>query len=93
MHPVVLTVFTGSVAIMSKQAKTPANFEAALAELEKVVASMETGQLSLEESLAAHRRGLELAQHCQGVLAQAQQQVRVLEESTLKAFPGAQPED
>ncbi|MCX7153271.1 MAG: hypothetical protein NT115_12325 [Proteobacteria bacterium] len=36
---------------------------------------------------------LELAQHCQGVLAQAQQQVRVLEESTLKAFPGAQPED
>ena len=54
---------------------------------------MENGQLSLEQSLAAHKRGLELAQHCQSVLAQAQQQVRVLEESTLKAFPGAQPED
>ena len=70
---------------MSKPAKsdTPPSFEAALAELEKIVASMENGQLSLEQSLAAHKRGLELAQH----------QVRVLEESTLKAFPGAQPED
>ena len=64
-----------------------------MAELEKVVAGMETGQLSLEQSLAAHRRGLELAQRCQAVLAQAQQQVRVLEESTLKAFPGVPPED
>jgi exodeoxyribonuclease VII small subunit len=81
---------------MSKPAKneaTPPSFEAALAELEKVVASMESGALSLEQSLAAHKRGLELAQHCQTVLAQAQQQVRVLEESTLKVFPGAQAED
>lgn len=80
---------------MSKPAKsdTPPSFEAALAELEKIVSSMENGQLSLEQSLAAHKRGLELAQHCQSVLAQAQQQVRVLEESTLKAFPGAQSED
>ena len=38
---------------MSKPAKsdTPPNFEAALAELEKIVASMENGQLSLEQSL------------------------------------------
>lgn len=80
---------------MTKQTKsnTPPTFEAALAELEKVVASMETAQLSLEQSLAAHRRGLELAQHCQTVLSEAQQQVRVLEESALKAFAGAQPED
>ena len=69
------------------------SFEAALAELEKLVASMETGQLSLEESLAAHKRGLELAQYCQARLAQAQQQVQVLEANTLQAFPGAERND
>lgn len=71
----------------------PPSFEAALAELEKIVASMEAGKLTLEQSLAAHKRGLELAQYCQSVLAQAQQQVKVLEESTLKTLPGAEPDD
>jgi exodeoxyribonuclease VII small subunit len=76
---------------MPKPARTdqPASFEAALAELEKIVASMESGKLTLEQSLAAHRRGLELTQYCQSVLAQAQQQVKVLEENTLKNLPGA----
>jgi exodeoxyribonuclease VII small subunit len=75
---------------MSKSAKTeqPASFELALAELEKIVASMESGKLTLEQSLAAHKRGLELAQYCQAVLARAQQQVKVLEENTLKNLPG-----
>jgi exodeoxyribonuclease VII small subunit len=68
----------------------PLSFEAALAELEKLVAGMESGQLSLEQSLAAHKRGLELAQYCQAKLAQAQQQVQVLEANTLQAFPDAE---
>jgi exodeoxyribonuclease VII small subunit len=68
----------------------PLSFEAALAELEQLVGGMESGQLSLEQSLAAHKRGLELAQFCQGKLAQAQQQVQVLEVNTLQAFPGAE---
>jgi exodeoxyribonuclease VII small subunit len=66
----------------------PPTFEGALAELEKLVASMESGELTLEQSLAAHRRGLELARFCQATLAQAQQQVQVLEDETLKALPG-----
>jgi len=84
---------------MTKSPKpTPAggeslSFEAALAELEKLVASMESGQLSLEQSLAAHKRGLELAQYCQAKLAQAQQQVQVLESNSLRAFPGAEQDD
>jgi len=78
---------------MTKSAKTDSalTFESALAELEKLVASMESGKLSLEQSLVAHQRGLELAKYCQSTLAQAQQQVRVLEEETLKAMPGAEP--
>lgn len=75
---------------MSKSGKSepPASFELALGELEKLVSSLESGELSLEGSLAAHKRGIELAQYCQSVLARAQQQVRVLEESALKNFPG-----
>jgi len=67
--------------------EAPKSFEAALAELEKIVQSMEAGSLTLEQSLAAHRRGLELARYCQATLAQAQQQVRVLEDEALKAMP------
>ncbi len=59
-------------------------FEKALAELEKVVAQMESGNLSLEQALAAHKRGLELARFCQERLEAAQQQVKVLEGEVLK---------
>ena len=41
------------------------SFEKALAELEKIVARMESGELSLEQALTAHKRGLELARFCQ----------------------------
>ncbi len=67
--------------------EAPRSFEAALAELEQLVQSMESGALTLEQSLAAHKRGLELARYCQATLAQAQQQVRVLEDEALKALP------
>lgn len=65
---------------MSKTPKAP-TFETALAELEKIVASMESGQLPLEESLAAYKRGTELLKLCQQQLQDAEQQVRVLTES------------
>ncbi len=68
--------------------EAPKSFEAALAELEKIVQTMEAGELPLEQSLAAHKRGIELAKYCQGRLAQAQAQVRVLEDEALKTFPG-----
>lgn len=66
----------------------PLTFEAALAELEGIVASMEAGQLPLEQSLAAYKRGAELLQFCQAQLHDAQQQVKVLEGGTLQAFTG-----
>ena len=64
-------------------------FEAALAELESLVASMEAGQLPLEQSLAAYKRGAELLKYCQSALAEVQQQVRILEADTLKNLSGA----
>ncbi|MBP6057582.1 MAG: exodeoxyribonuclease VII small subunit [Nitrosomonas sp.] len=64
----------------------PESFEAASTELEKIVAAMETGQMSLEASLSAYQRGAELLQYCQGKLQVAQQQVRILEADMLKNF-------
>ncbi len=63
-------------------------FEAALAELEKLVASMEAGQLPLEESLTAYRRGIELLQHCQSKLEDAEEKVRVLDNGKLRRLDG-----
>ena len=76
---------------MSKTTKPAAepSFEKALAELEKIVAQMEDGGLSLEQSLAAHKRGLELAKQCRERLEAAQQQVRVLEGEVLKPLTAA----
>ena len=65
----------------------PENYEAALTELEGLVARMEGGALSLEESLAAYRRGAVLVGFCQQQLEKVEQQVRVLDGETLKALP------
>ena len=73
---------------MSKAARSqpPQSLESALAELEKIVSSMEEGQLPLERSLAAYKRGAELLKYCQAALQDAQQQVKVLEEGVLRDF-------
>jgi len=73
---------------MSKPSGGP-SFEGALAELEKIVARMESGELSLEDALATHKRGLELARFCQQKLEAAQQQVKVLEGEVLKPLASA----
>ena len=69
------------------------DFESALAELEKIVARMEAGDLSLEQALATHKRGLELARYCQKKLEAAQQQVKVLEGEVLKPLAAAEPDE
>jgi exodeoxyribonuclease VII small subunit len=74
---------------MSETGAVPASFEAALTELETIVATMEGGQLPLAESLAAYKRGAELLQFCQAALKDAEQQVQVFEKGVLKAFVAA----
>ena len=77
------------------EAKSPSEltFEKALAELERIVNRMEGGELSLEQALASHKRGLELAKFCQSRLEAAQQQVRVLEGDVLKPLAAAAAAD
>ncbi len=64
----------------------PASFEAALAELETIVRSMEASQLPLEESLAAYERGAALLTFCQGALGAAEQKLKMLENGSLREF-------
>ncbi len=66
--------------------ETPVTFEAALAELEILVATMESGELSLEQSLTSYQRGAELLKYCQAQLAEAQERVRILEAGELKPY-------
>lgn len=64
-------------------------FETAVVELEQIVQKMESGQLSLEESIAAYKRGSELLQHCQRQLSDAERQIQILENGTLRDFDTA----
>ena len=53
-------------------------FEDALEELETLVRALESGEQSLEESLAQFERGVALSRFCRRSLADAEQQVKVL---------------
>jgi exodeoxyribonuclease VII small subunit len=61
-----------------------ASFEEAMAELEQLVAKMEAGELALEASVAAYKRGAELVKYCAAQLEQVERQVKVLEGDMLK---------
>lgn len=65
-------------------AAAPVPFEQALDELETIVAQMEDGTLSLDQSLSAYRRGAELVKVCERALEHAKEQVRVLDGELLR---------
>jgi exodeoxyribonuclease VII small subunit len=68
----------------------PASYEDALAELDRLVQAMETGQLPLDRLLESYRRGAELLQFCRGRLEAVEQQVKVLEDGQLKPWTAAE---
>jgi exodeoxyribonuclease VII small subunit len=61
----------------TKQTKS-IDFEQQLSDLEDLVKSLESGELSLEESLKSFERGIAVARDCQAALKQAEQKVEVL---------------
>ena len=78
---------------MTETTEAPSSFETALAELEEIVGRMEAGDLPLQESLAAYKRGAELLVYCQAALKDAQQQVQVLEKGILQPFRPDEADD
>lgn len=75
---------------MAKTTKPTAapSYEEALAELEQLVAVMEAGTVPLDQLLAGYKRGTALLTHCRDQLQAVEQQVKVLEDGTLKAWEG-----
>lgn len=67
---------------MTKAATTRLNFESALKELEALVATMEKGELSLEDSLKAFERGVVLSRQCRDLLQKAEQRLMVLDKGS-----------
>jgi exodeoxyribonuclease VII small subunit len=62
---------------VSKEKKA-VDFEQQLASLEGLVESLESGELSLEESLKSFEQGIKVARDCQAALKAAEQKVEVL---------------
>ncbi|AYN95893.1 MULTISPECIES: exodeoxyribonuclease VII small subunit [Pseudomonas] len=58
--------------------KKAPDFEHSLAELQTLVERLESGELSLEESLGAFEQGIRLTRECQSALSQAEQKVQIL---------------
>ena len=71
------------------------SFEDALAELETIVRSLETGQAALGDSIAAYERGTALKKHCDMMLRDAREKIEKItvgENGTLSSQPFEQAE-
>jgi exodeoxyribonuclease VII small subunit len=64
----------------------PASYEAALEELEQLIGRIESGQLPLEQMLAGYERGAQLLAFCRSRLEAVENQIKVLDEGTLKPW-------
>lgn len=78
---------------MARTPEKPASFEAAMSELERIVAAMESPDQALDQTLAQYERGIRLARFCEETLREAEQKIRVLEGGELKPFEGGSSED
>ena len=77
-------------------AKAKVKFEEKLARLEKIVDEMESGDLTLDESLAKYEEGVNALKKCYEMLRDAEKRVEVLlkgEDGELKVEPFEQPNE
>ena len=70
----------------TSQPPLPATYESALQELEGLVASLESGQLPLDQLLTGYQRGAQLLGFCKGKLQAVEAQIKVLEGNELKPW-------
>lgn len=60
---------------------SPATFEESVAQLEQIVAAIESGQIGLEQSLAKYEQGMELVKRCRAILDRAEKRIEQLTET------------
>jgi len=80
---------------MTKTDTNLKDFETALQQLEKIVNSMESGELGLEDSLKQFEQGIILAKNCQDTLSNAETRVeQLIEKNGLQqAIPFEDPDE
>jgi exodeoxyribonuclease VII small subunit len=66
-----------------------ASYEEALAELERLIGQLESGQLPLDKLLESYQRGAQLLEYCRGRLEAVEAQVKVIEDGQLKPWAAA----
>ena len=72
------------------------SFEKAMAELEKIVQAVESGQVPLAEALSQYEKGIALISYCQKILSQAEQKIAMLSkglDGELKIEAAKEPSD
>ncbi|MEM8982023.1 MAG: exodeoxyribonuclease VII small subunit [Pseudomonadota bacterium] len=62
----------------TKKTATEPSLDESLAELEKLVETLEDGDLTLDEAMRQFEHGIELTRRCQAALAAAEQKVEIL---------------
>jgi len=63
---------------MARKERSNERFEVALEELERVVEQLESGDLSLEDSLAAFEKGVGLVKQCNQKLSEVEKKLELL---------------
>jgi exodeoxyribonuclease VII small subunit len=64
----------------------PASYEAAMEELERLVARLESGEMPLDQLLSGYQRGAALLQFCRDKLQAVEEQIKVLDDGALKPW-------
>ena len=76
---------------MAKKKKPEIPFEEALAELEKHVEQLETGELGLDKALDTYEEGVKALRECQRILAEAEKRIEVLTRLDEEGTPVTEP--
>ena len=70
----------------SSTSATPASYESAMEELERLASELESGAMPLDAVLGGYKRGAELLQYCRGKLESVEEQIKVLEAGMVKPW-------
>lgn len=69
-----------------KKTPAPLDFEQSLKQLNLIIEKMESGSLSLDESLKQFEEGINLIRGCQHTLSEAEQKVQILTGKSVNDF-------
>ena len=77
---------TSSAALAPDAGAQPASYEAGLQELERLVNELESGQMPLDQLLGSYQRGTTLLAFCRAKLQAVEDQIKILDAGSLKAW-------